>query len=158
MSLVYSPGTLVSFECDDALDDVGYVMYLKSTGHIGKCAAGAVPIGVNFKDTKNRITEVAESGRQVPVQMDGVAVVQYYLAAGDDDINAGDLVMAHQSQPGYVTKFTEDDLSATFSDTETEAAIKKSMYIVGIALEGAAAPASGSTTGKIKVLLRCGRR
>jgi len=143
MSLVHLPGKFISFECEDALDDHGYVLYLKSNGKVAKCAAGAVPIGVNFKDTKNPITGTAEEDRNVPVQLDGVADVMYYLAAGDDDISIGDLVMAHQSQAGYITKYTTD---------------QDSKLIVGIALESATAPAEGTKTGHIKVLLRCGRR
>ena len=169
MSLVRHVGSIWYAITDDALDDKGYVLSLLSTGHVHKAAAGEIPVGVAFKSTKDPISDTAASGVEVGIVSEGVAEVQYYLEAGDSNIAIGDLVMAHQSQAGYITKYTEDDTTtawpATYAAATAEtitdeiiAASRKSKYIVGVALEAVTAPGSGSITGTIKVVLRSGRR
>ena len=140
-------GSIWYAETDDALDDSGYVLMLKTTGNVAKCTAGVQPIGVNYMSTKNPITESAESGVRVGIVSDGVAEVQYNLGDGDDDIAIGDLVGTKDANAaGTVKKLTLDT-----TDAGTLANSLK--CIVGVALESATAPG----TGKIKVLLRLGR-
>lgn len=138
MALAHKPGTMLSFKCTDALDEKGYVLALADDGTVHKCAVGARYFGVAFKDTKNPITDSAEDNRNVPVIVDGVAYVQYEIGAGED-IKPGDYVtMENAHSAGKVTVFTDGGNES---------------LIVGIALEAVDAPAAGTKTGLLKVLL-----
>jgi len=146
---VYTTDEMQSFECTDALDDEGYVLALGSNGKVSKCAAGAQPFGVAFKDTKDPITETPEANKQVAVICSGVVKVQY--ATDANAIAIGDRVATKGvATAGCVKKFIPRDIAATFADTDVEAAIDELKTIVGIALESAPA----NSTGKIKVALR----
>ena len=164
MAIVHLPGTMVSFKCTDALDDKGYVLKLNDDGTVSLCGSYEVPFGVAFKDTKNPITETPEANRNVPVIVSGVAYVQYEIGPGEDIVPGCLVGMKAAHSPGRVTRFVDGDTvtawadayDATNAETITDeiiTVIREYKYVVGVALEKVDAPAEGTKTGMVKVLL-----
>ena len=151
VALKRSVGSVMYYETEDALDDGGYVVMLKTNGKVAKCTADTQPFGINYMSTKHPITGTAQANVKVGIITEGVAEVQYNLADTDSDINIGDLVgTLGANAAGTVKKLQLDT-----TDAGTLANSLK--CIVGVALESVSAPASGTKTGKLKVLLRIAR-
>ena len=100
----------------------------------------------------------------MPVVLHGVAYVQYEIGVGED-IKPGDWVgMKGAHSAGRVTKFVEGDTETAWADAydaanaeqitdEIIGVIREYDLVVGVALEAVDAPAEGTKTGLLKVLL-----
>ena len=80
MSLGLMPDRFPSFICDDALDKPGYVLVVKSNGHVGKADADSPWAGVALTSTKDPITGTAKTGVPVAVVTSGIVTC---IAGGD---------------------------------------------------------------------------
>jgi len=148
--------------CDDALEDSGFILVLKSDGHVGKAAADDMPIGVNIKSTEDPFKEGSYlSGVRVGIVSEGIVMVK--LDSANVEIKPGDFLRSKGG--GLADKWSEKDTTtawpasydAAVAETITDEIIAASRYsraILGVALESK----SAGSGGKIKVLLRLGRR
>ena len=99
---------VITFVCDDALDDEGYVLTFGSEeGHVRKAGYGELALGVALKDTKDVITGVVQSGVPVGViKFRSGLVVKLKLESDNQAIAYGDplAVTSDVTEKGCVDK------------------------------------------------------
>ena len=159
---MYNDGLIPSsYICDDAIEDYGYVLTLKTTGNVGLCAADGAAFGVAYMSTKEK--KGMELGNAIAGEPVAVvqgprryAYVRYNLASTDDAISITNLVsMKGANAPGCVKRHAATANPDTYLAATADVILDEYKTIVGIAMEAVAAPLSGSKTGVLKVLLLC---
>jgi hypothetical protein len=150
-----------SMECDDALDDFGYVLELTTAGNVAKCNTNVlVPFGIAWSDTDvytwssttKESSWTATASKMVAVQKKGHSKVQLYTdgasAYRSQAITIRDILIASDRTEGVCDH--NQGNSSTNLNADNVPAAGELRYIVGIAREAVLTTAEDGTVGGTK--------